>query len=141
MNLSKKTEDLLLALDDLSGHTLTRRNDLGTLLELGAKGSSGDSLQKLSFQAKFIFKAQGLVKRAEQYDDRYANISSELTEAIKKSIDLINCLLTDAPPETRILFTTRYLELTPESLENLLALCHDLSWYKNRMIDHLAQKG
>ncbi len=66
----------------------------------------------------------------------YENLTREFTAALDQTRMHMNTLLSSAPPETKLAFSSRYLSLTPESLRNLLALSYDLSWYKNWLIDH-----
>jgi hypothetical protein len=93
----------------------------------------------LSFLAKFIFKTYTIVERIGNHGDGYDNLSRELGEAIQRSFVLITTLLADGPLEIKEHFESNYMELTKTSLANLIALFHDLSWYKNRMIDHFDQ--
>ena len=136
MQLSKPTVNLLASLDAFSGRKLTRRDDLGALLELAAIHNRHDLLNELSFLAKFVSKTHGIMQRIGVHGEGYDKISGEFTAAIKNSIALVNSILANAPAEERQRFASRYLALTPASLQDLLALFYDLSWYKNWMIDH-----
>jgi len=133
---SKPTVDLLASLDAFSGRKLTRRDDLGTLIELAALRNRHDLLGELSFLAKFISKTHGIMQRIGVQGEGYERLSREFIGAIEKSTGLMNSILADAPAEERQYFSSRYLALTPASLQDLLALCYDLSWYKNWMNDH-----
>jgi hypothetical protein len=136
VQLSKHTANLLASLDALSGRRLLRRDDLGALIELASLHGRRETLNELSFQAKFISKSHGIMQRIGAQGEGYERLSEEFTNAIKTSMSLIDSILTDVPPEERQRFAATYQALTSESLYNLLALFSDLSWYKNWMIDH-----
>jgi hypothetical protein len=65
----------------------------------------------------------------------YDRLASEFSEAVAKTRDLVTSLISESPGDVRKRFADTYLALTQEGLENLLSLCHDLSWYKNWLID------
>ena len=126
-------------LDDSLERKLAGSEDLGILIELSARHSLQPVLNELSFLAKFIFKTHGLLSTIGIHGVGYDRLSREFREAVKKAIVLVNTLLTLAPKEIKQHFESRYMELTLESFEALIALCQDLSRYKNWMIDHPGQ--
>ncbi len=136
MQLRKSTVELLTSLDLLSQYKLTRRNDLGILIELSTANKQHEALEKLSFLAKFASKTLGIMTRIGNDGDGFEKLSREFTEAIDRATALLRALLQDAPAATRQQFSFTYLSMTPDSLQHLLALCYDLSWYKNWLIDH-----
>ena len=136
MQLSKSTTELLTSLNLHSQFKLTRQNDLGILIELSAVNNQHEVLEKLSFLAKFASKTMSIMTRIAKDGDGYDKLSHEFTETMGKATTLLNALLQDAPAPTRQQFSFTYLSLTPDSLQHLLALCYDLSWYKNWLIDH-----
>jgi hypothetical protein len=137
LQLSKPTVDLLSALDAFSGHKLTRQDDLGILIELAFLLNRPDALEELCFHSKFVSKAYGMLQRLGKDDKGYESLTQEFTTAVEKSRALIDTLLSASPAETKRAFSYTYLQLTKESLQNLLSLCYDLSWYKNWLIDRL----
>jgi hypothetical protein len=109
MYVSPSTSALVDALDAFSQHKLTRKSDLGILLELATRPDAKATLEQLSFTAKFISRTFGIMGRS---------------------------LLQQAPPGTQEHFASTYYAPSPEALEHHLALLYDLSWYKNWLIDH-----
>jgi hypothetical protein len=136
MQFSKTTVELLASLDTLSNHRLTSRNDLGVLIELAALHNQSSVLRELSFVAKFVSKAFGIMQRIGRDGEGYDRVSNEFTETMNKTKTLLSLLLKNASHATRQHFTTTYLTMTPESLQRLLLLCNDLGWHKNWLIDH-----
>jgi hypothetical protein len=135
MDISPSTRQLVTSLDRLSGGTLSRRDDLASLIELAAKRNGLDQLDTLSFHAKFVTKSCGIMKRIGKDADGYEKLLRECTASVDLSKELLHTLLTSASDEVRHHFAALYLPLTTAGFENLLALLHDLSWYKNWLID------
>ena len=135
MDLSDPTNELLSRLDAFSNHKLTRRNDLGTMIELATTFNRRETLEELCFHAKFVSKAYGILQRLHTDDKGYGTLTQEFTSSVKRIRTLIDTLLSGSSAETRLAFSSTYLRLTPDSLQHLLALSYDLSWYKNWLID------
>jgi hypothetical protein len=135
MDFRPSTASLLRTLERASGGKLSRQNDLGTLLELGNGEELSAILADLSFHAKFVSHAYRLAQRIGTGAEGYDKLSHELNAGIATVTSLTRVLLAHAEEPVRQRFLTTYLETSPESLSNLLALCYDLSWYKNWMLD------
>ena len=135
MQLSTDTTRLLAELDHLSGGRLKRREDLGILLELGAHAHHRSALDDLGFIAKFLARAYGMMQRIGPGCEGYDRLSAEFSSHLEKVSMLLRSILRDTPDDVRSQFSARYLSPTPEGLGDLLELCHDLGWYKNRLID------
>ena len=135
MELHPSTEDFLAQLDIFSGHTLSRRRDLGVLIELASDSGRSSVLDELSFQAKFISKCHGIMTRVGAGGEGYGRLLAEFSASLEKAGSLMRSILSDATPEANAHFTSTYLETTPESFQNLLMLMYDLSWYKNWHMD------
>lgn len=117
----------------MSGHKLLRRDDLGMVIDCAYHHERKGVLADLSFQSKFARKTQGILQRIGKGADGYDRLALEFASAleeIRKLLGEILDLCPDAAPARK-----RYLALTPEGLEELLALTNDLSWYKNWLID------
>ena len=114
---------------------------MGTLLELGTSPGGKDLLGNLSFLAKFVHKTHGIMRRIGRDAEGYDKLAREFTENLEKATGLVTMLLRDAPDDVRDRFGSVYLVMAPAGLDNLLALFHDLSWYKNWLIDSGAERG
>jgi hypothetical protein len=135
MHISEATADLVRSVDTLSQGRLTRRDDLGTLIELAARGNMNPVLDDLSFIAKFVSKTSGIMARIGKEGRGYETLERELGANLQKVVDLLVTLLADAPDDIREAFSGAYCSKTPAALNNLLSLCYDLRWYKNWLID------
>ena len=135
MQFSAPTLELLEALDALSRGTLTRREDLGALIDLAARENAPSALEELSFFAKFVSKTSRLMRRIGRGAQGYDTLERECAAALEKTGTLLRGLLAGAPADLREHLSARYLQTTPASLVELLSLCDDLAWYKNWLID------
>ena len=139
MQRGSSTESLLASLDAFSGNKLTRRADLGILLENALHHGQEPMLHDLSFLAKFLSRAYGIMKRIGKDGEGYESVAKEFGQNLEKATALTRSLIEKAPPHIQKESSTTYLAMTAASLQNLLDLFYDLSWYKNWLIDHPRQ--
>ncbi len=135
MVFSQNTTELLQRLESLASKNLSYRNEVGILFELAHRYNKLQTLDDLSFYAKFAYKTFGIMKRIGKDADGYDKLSKEFGESVEKSKNLVNELLALASDETKKEFDTPFLSMSPTAFQNLLALFSDLSWYKNFLID------
>jgi DNA repair ATPase RecN len=136
MDLSPFTESLVRQVDELSHHTLAKRDDLALLIELARLGNREDLLDDLAFLAKFLTHSRRIMQRIGPQGEGYERLASEFSASLQKSSDLLRGLTSEAPEDERARLSSQYLDLSPNALENFLALLSDLSWYKNWRLDH-----
>ena len=135
MEISTATNSLLSKLDAFSGGKITRRSDLGILLESGRNPPEREMLDELGFYAKFLHRTYGIMTRIGRVGEGYDRLANEFSDAAAKARALVTSLVARSPEDVRARITALYLPMTQEGLENMLSLCHDLSWYKNWLID------
>jgi len=136
MPVSASTTKFLETLDAFSGHTLTHREDLGTLVELSSLHGRKDLLNRLSFLAKFVCRVYGIMKRIGKDDEGYTTLEQEFSKNLEEAIALTRTLIGMASQDERQRFEAAYFSMTQAGLHNLLALFRDVAWYKNWLIDH-----
>jgi len=145
MNANLPPAEVLLALESLSGGKLTRRRDLATLIELAQRTQRGETLAELSFQAKFVANTSRILQRIGPDAEGARVLSAEMQKGVETVKRLIGEVLQQATGEQRAEFDATYFRLTPEALQNVFALCNDLSWYKNWLLEtrprHAARAG
>lgn len=136
VHLDPSTSTLLAALETFSQHKLTRRNDLGTLIELAFRHDKRTLLDDLSFLAKFVSRSHGIMKRIGRDGEGYDKLSHQFGENLERATTLLRTLVKEAPEDVKSQFASTYFTMTQDAMQNLLALFYDLSWYKNWRIDH-----
>ncbi|MCX6138212.1 MAG: hypothetical protein NTV54_12030 [Ignavibacteriales bacterium] len=128
-------EKILSEINTLAAGKLRSAEDLACLLRNCSGGSEWQSLLTLSFHAKFIVRTSGVMARVGSQADGYEKLSVEFVENLGKARALLGELLENMPGE-KASWTIRFLQLTPEALQNLMGLLYDISWIKNWEIDH-----
>ncbi len=136
MNANPPAEDLLGMLQRYSGDKLTRTEDLALLLEAASQHNALETFEELSFHAKFVANAGDAIRRTNAADANLERLTSEMHAEIANVTRIIRLLLAQSPVSVQDHFSTTYFAATTDSLQNFLALCYDLSWYKNWLIDH-----
>ncbi|CAG0961515.1 hypothetical protein ANRL2_00917 [Anaerolineae bacterium] len=141
MNHYNSPADVLHALDTLSGGRLTRHRDMETLIALAQRSRHQDLLADLSFHAKFVTGTSRTLHRIGPEGTGAPALSTEMQNGLEKVKSLVRDLLLEGTAADRQQFDATYFQLTPESLQHLLALCADLGWYKNWLLDTRTHAG
>jgi len=135
VQLTDATRAILAELDTLSSGRLSRREDLGTLLELTQQAGQHQALEELSFYAKFVARSHRIMRRIGRDAEGYDRLNAEFVNAVERCRSLLRGLVGTAPRPVRMRMEGTYLQLSPASLEAMLALADDLTWYKNWLLD------
>ncbi|MFA5832028.1 MAG: hypothetical protein WDA22_00995 [Bacteroidota bacterium] len=114
---------------------MKRSLDLGVLIQIAEDHSLQEQMDDLVFSAKFITKSFDLMQRIGKDGNGYEKLSDEFSVQIKKSQEILKQLLEKADAMTKAHFSGSYLEMNTLTMQNLMLLYHDLSWYKNYLID------
>lgn len=141
MQVGKVTNNLLEKIQSFSGGGLSRPADLGLLIEVARLKNRSQELQDLSFTAKFVTKAFGIMQRIGPDGEGYERLLKEFTDNLNKASGLIRTLIDGAGKDAERKFADEYLAASQESLVNLLTLLRDLGWYKNWSLDHRPGKN
>ncbi len=135
VTISQPTKDLLDTLTTFSNNALTCPDDLAVVLETALQQNAESDLADLSFLAKFLHRTYGIMTRIGKDGEGYGRLAEEFGENLQKVVGHLHKLISVASPDVRHRFEREYLAMTPQSLNRLLALMYDLSWYKNWLID------
>lgn len=139
MALSPPVTAFLEALDRFAPHPLKRPDDFALLCEGAYLGGKERHLEELAFLGKFVLRTLGIMKRIGSGGEGYDRLAAESEAVLEKIREHWAALAEEISPEERKLLHTRYLALTPDAFQELLALLEDAGWYKNWSIDHPGQ--
>ncbi len=114
---------------------LTRHRDLAALIDLSQRAQRGELRAELSLHAKFVANSSRTLTRIGPDAESAQALSAEMQKELDTVKNLAGQLLAHGSDEQRKVFEETYFRLTPEALQNCLALCYDLSWYKNWLLD------
>jgi len=140
MHISSPIRSIIEDIQLLSGGKLTLRPDLGTLLELAQQGGKQLQMEELSFQAKFVASTARMMNRIGPGAEGYTKLAEEFQSAVERVRTAIRELLKNGEEEDRQHFERAYFALTPASLQGLVALCYDLGWYKNYLLEQASSR-
>jgi hypothetical protein len=136
MQHTSTSEHQLVLLERHAGKPFARRDDVRMILEAAVAGKGAEALDRLSFLAKFLVRAHGIMTRIGRQGEGYDRLAAEFAVNMEEARTLLREFATGASGPSRPAFEARYLAMTPGALEEILILCRDLSWYKNWRIDH-----
>lgn len=133
--LRPDTKSTLAQISELSRNSLKRSLDLGALIQIAADNNAAAALDDLAFSAKFVTKSFDLMQRIGKEGNGYEKLAAEFAGQVQQAQGLLRSLLAGADAMTRAHFESDYLEMNTLTMQNLMYLFHDLSWYKNFQID------
>ncbi len=135
MTIRPETAKFIEQVEIHSGRKMSCPTEVGGLLD-GARRS--DTLQKyedLIFQAKFITKTIGIMKRIGVDGEGYEKLATEFGSSLESVSTLLKELLKGYPAEDEQRFLAAFLAFDQESLSRLLDLMQDLTLVKNWTVD------
>src|SRR5262245_6279122 len=106
------------------------------LLQLASSANRVREFEHLAFLSNFATHSYRTMQRIGRQGEGYDRLYGEFSNAVEESRTIVRELATSAPESERNEIETSYLQITPDSFENFLALLSDLTWYKNWTIDH-----
>ncbi len=131
MAFSEDIQSILEALNEKSGHTLRKENDLGMLLESVANKLDHDLLNRLIFAGKSLWKISETLRRTGTSTDNTENLEKELLRHIEDLRTYIFQVMQDNQGAPMSRFTVTYLEASQGCIRNLIDLSHDLTVLKD----------
>jgi hypothetical protein len=135
MQISSQTTTLIDAIERHAQRPFAHRSDVELLIELAHRSSNLQTLEELSFFAKFAHKTYGIMKRIGKEAEGYDKLSKEFADSVERSKSLLQSLLEHAEGGAGEEFQSNFFAMTPAAFQNLLSFFHDLSGYKNYQID------
>jgi hypothetical protein len=135
MTISEQTTALIETLEQSAKARLRFRKEVAELLELARVHHMLRQFEELSFHAKFAYRAIGIMKRIGKDAEGYNKLSKEFDESTETVKRLATDLLAKAPQDVSAHFATQFFAMTPSAFQQMVLLFHDLSWYKNYLID------
>jgi hypothetical protein len=143
MDISQKTEDTLIELNEFSGSKIKNTLDLSYLIEIAEKSGKDKLFYDIQFTAKYLnglakimqssisqttsTKSNEPIPSPEQAKEK---IMAEYKKNVIKFTAYLKDLLLEADKEVKTDIEERYLALNRTSMVNLTSLIYDLSWLK-----------
>ena len=130
MELSKDTTAVLEFLDYTTGNNLRKRNDLGTILEIGAQTSAYILVNQIIFTGKYLWNLHRMLKKTSGDAEGREKLISEATVSAQSLKEYISELIDSMDDFNRERFDTVYFAEGQGAYMNLIDLAHDLSKLK-----------
>jgi hypothetical protein len=135
MNVHPDIAEFVANLEVFRGRKLHYPWEVGELLQIVLQTGLTNEFEDLIFQAKFLTRAQEVMKKigfeAEGFDKLSAEFQSELT----RSRDLLKILLGRTTEDIMRKYSDTFFTMETEGLFHLMQFYSDLSWIKNWQID------
>ena len=87
------------------------------------------------FFSKFLSNAYSVLKREGVGSDTIGNLKQEFSVNLEKIHTLLRTIVKESEEPGRGEFIARFLSMTPECMEHLMALAKELTWIKNYNLD------
>lgn len=131
MTLSPDTESVIAFLDANVEGGLRKRNDVGTVLELGAAADDAETFNSITQTGTALWKVYKTLKRVEPGAEGYKQLESEFALQMNTLRELLGKMMAHADDETLKRFDDIYFGMTQGVIRNLVDLGHDLSRIKD----------
>lgn len=130
MQLSPDTEAALDFLASKHGE-LRKRNDMGTLLEIGAMQSLFEEVNEIVMAGKNTWSCYSILKKMSANDEGYKRLEHEFMTNVNTVRGYLSVFCEKLPEVEKERFETVYLGMNQGTVRNLVDLAHDLSALKN----------
>lgn len=135
MTTSFETAILLDSIEKMYNQTLMHRVEIGYLIDTANSQDMRSVLEDIIFYAKFITRAQEILKREGITSEQTEKLEVELRAAVENTTKWIKTVIEEAPDEVKMSFQSRFLGCSPECLSRFFALMHELAIVKNYILD------
>jgi len=131
MQLSEDTLAVLEYLNTTIEGGLRKRNDVGTILELGATFGVAEHFNNISRTGTATWKVYSTLRRVKQGDEGFRQLEEEFALQMNALREQLATLMHNADDETLKRFDEIYFGMTQGVIRNIVDLSHDLAKIKS----------
>ncbi|HYF04057.1 MAG TPA: hypothetical protein VEC36_11810 [Patescibacteria group bacterium] len=131
MNFSPDTEAVLQFLDGTTNNNLRKRNDLGTILEVGAENDAFELVNSIIFTGSALWKLFNTLKKTGPNAEGYKVLETEFANVMNDLRAQLAEIAGFADEQTITRFENVYLGVNGGVIRNLTDLAHDLGALKS----------
>lgn len=131
MDLSPDTRAVLDYLDSAIEGGLRKKNDIGTLLELGAANDEHELFNTLTRTGKGLWNVYGTLRRVTPGSEGYTTLEHEFGTLLNDMREQIATLVNHLDDEGLKRYDEVYFGMTQGVVRNLVDLAHDLAKVKD----------
>ena len=130
MQLSDDTQAVIEFLEASIEGGLRKRNDVATILELGASLGDADLFNQISRTGTATWKVYSTLRRVQPGDEGYRQLEEEFALQMNALREHLATLVNNADDETLRRFDDVYFVMTQGVIRNIVDLSHDLAKIK-----------
>lgn len=130
MNISEDTKEVIKFLDRVTGNNLRKRNDLGTILEIGASSGDAAMTNQIIFNSTKIWNLYSKIRKLTPESEGIDLLKKEFDSAIEETLMMLKAVITEADEDISERFDDIYFQKTKGAVLNLIDLAHDLAELK-----------
>lgn len=130
MELSDDTQAALDYLDGAIEGGLRKRNDIGTILELGATYGVAEDFIEITRTGTATWKVYSTLRRLQQGAEGFRQLEEEFARQMNALREQLATLMQNADDETLKRFDEIYFGMTQGVIRNIVDLGHDLAKIK-----------
>lgn len=141
-NSPNSAADFVNEIEKFSGANLNKKIELLRIYEESMNSGKEKTFEDLAFTGKYL---RGLMRVLQNSSnnpqvDSLEKIKADFSSNIKKVIEQIKDIISDADEELKKHFEENFFEMSQEGLTNLNELLADLEWTKMYLNDQKRQK-
>ncbi len=135
MMVHSSADELLLQIEKVANKKFRYRTEVSSLLMLSYEKNLHGVFDDVLFLSKFLTQAVGVLKREGTESETTLPLQTEFKTNLEKLHTLLRTMVNDADEQSKQNLVSRFLNMNPVSMENLLSLAQELSWIKNYQLD------
>ena len=131
MDLSPDTESVINALNDALEGGLRKRNDVASILEMGASFDEHELFNKITQTGTALWKVYKTLRRQKVGADGYQLLEKEFGNQLNALREQLASMVDHADDDTVRRFDEIYFGMSQGVIRNLTDLAHDLAHIKD----------
>ncbi len=131
----QSNEELLSQVEKSVNQKFKFRDDVLWLLEISQHSNMKEVFEDILFFSKFISRAMTVLQREGISSESTVNLQNEFKSNLEKTHTLLRILIKETDELRKQNFVSRFLSMTPDCMDNLLAFTRELTWMKNYTLD------
>lgn len=135
MKLDPHVQEFIDQLEAYIGGKLNYPVEVGELLQIVIQTKMVNDFEELIFQAKFLVKAQDVMKRIGLGAEGFDKLSTEFQLGMKNVVNRLKVIIDKTTNESRQKCFDKFFSTETDSYTRLLKLLSDFSWMKNWQVD------
>ena len=135
MNVRPDIAEFVASLEVFSKRKLNYPTEIGEILQIAFQTGLINEFEELVFHAKFLTRAQDVMKHIGYEAEGFEKLSTEFQLGIQKSTDVLKMVVGRASEDVILKYSDTFFATETDCFVRLMKFYSDLSWIKNWQID------